>query len=132
MLSAIKKIEAHFEGRLLAEIDPYTLHMKMERGDTDFVVLDVRSEQEFMVGHVPGARSFPLEILEDKIKELPHGKVLVIYCYHHAWLLAAKAALKLAKRGYHTKELLGGYDVWKSKYAFEKGLKQKQRTGKGH
>ncbi|MBI4440685.1 rhodanese-like domain-containing protein [Candidatus Woesearchaeota archaeon] len=109
-LSAIKKIEAHFEGKLLAEIDPYALHQKMQRGDTDFLVLDVRPREMFDARHIKGATSIPLDDLQKA--ELPHGKLIIVYCGGMTCMLSSKAALLLAKRGFHAKTLIGGLAVW--------------------
>lgn len=47
----------------------------------DIVVIDVRSRDAFVAGHVPGARSVPLEEVERRASELKKlGKPLVLYC----------------------------------------------------
>ena len=49
-------------------------------GDDLVTVLDVRPEDEFAMGHLPGARNIPLDELDRRLGEFPHGVVIVAYC----------------------------------------------------
>jgi rhodanese-related sulfurtransferase len=45
------------------------------------VVVDVRSEDVFATGHIPGALSVPLPTVEKRIEDLKKlGKPIVFYC----------------------------------------------------
>jgi hypothetical protein len=44
------------------------------------LVIDVRSEVDFKLGHITGARSIPLGLLAGRAKELPRDKLIVTYC----------------------------------------------------
>jgi 3-mercaptopyruvate sulfurtransferase SseA len=45
------------------------------------VVIDVRAEPSFEAGHIPGARSIPLESIEKQAASLKKlGKPIVLYC----------------------------------------------------
>lgn len=45
------------------------------------VVIDVRTEQSYQTGHIPGALSVPLESLPGRIEQLRGlGKPIVAYC----------------------------------------------------
>lgn len=48
--------------------------------DGTVTVIDVRSEDEFALGHVPGALWVPLEALESRLAELDPAKPVVAYC----------------------------------------------------
>ncbi|WP_321491496.1 rhodanese-like domain-containing protein [uncultured Desulfobacter sp.] len=48
--------------------------------ETDFVVVDVRQEQEYSAGHVPGAKLIPLNVLGSHLSELAFDKDLFFYC----------------------------------------------------
>src|SRR5215217_4625643 len=53
----------------------------MERLDAEsVVVLDVRPEEEYRAGHVPGALSVPVSSLEAALQVLPKDKEIVAYC----------------------------------------------------
>src|SRR6266540_4124237 len=44
------------------------------------VVLDVRPQSEYESGHIPGARSAPLSVLESLADTLPRRREIVAYC----------------------------------------------------
>jgi 3-mercaptopyruvate sulfurtransferase SseA len=49
--------------------------------DKTIEVVDVRSEQVFSAGHIPGARLVPLDTVERRVEELKKlGKPIVFYC----------------------------------------------------
>jgi DNA-binding transcriptional ArsR family regulator len=53
----------------------------MERlSDGSVVVLDVRPEEEYRAGHIPGALSVPVASLEAALQALPKDKEVVAYC----------------------------------------------------
>ena len=47
---------------------------------SDHVLLDVREEDEWMMGHVPGALHIPLYDLPERLSEVPQGKPVVVMC----------------------------------------------------
>ena len=55
---------------------------KMMQSETDYIVLDVRTEQEYASGHIPGAVNIPNEtIASGAIQQLPDKEQLIlVYC----------------------------------------------------
>ncbi len=43
-------------------------------------VLDVRTQEEWNAGHIPGATLIPLDQLSSRVGELPEDQEIVIYC----------------------------------------------------
>jgi len=43
-------------------------------------VLDVRPEEEYAAGHLPGAINVPIEKLESYLSKLPKRKEVIAYC----------------------------------------------------
>jgi DNA-binding transcriptional ArsR family regulator len=79
----------------LAEIEMIKRRFLRSRGDMEPVdrnallqrlregavtVLDVRPEDEYRAGHIPGAMSVPLDQLEKLLSELPREQEIVAYC----------------------------------------------------
>ena len=65
-------IEGRFEGigwRELRDID---------RDSIDLI--DVRTQEEHSVGHIPGDVNIPLDSLRDRLSEIPRDKKVVLYC----------------------------------------------------
>jgi 3-mercaptopyruvate sulfurtransferase SseA len=50
----------------------------MNKGDA--VMVDVRSNEQFSLGHIRGAYSIPGSQLMTRLKELPPGKMIITYC----------------------------------------------------
>ena len=44
------------------------------------VVVDVRGEVEYGLGHIRGSRSLPLGLISARAGELPRDKLIVAYC----------------------------------------------------
>ena len=78
------------------------------------LVLDVRPEEEFAAGHVPGAISIPVAELKRRLKELPKTKEIVAYCRGPFCAFAPEATRYLQKKGYRTRLLDGGLPDWEA------------------
>lgn len=77
-------------------------------------VLDVRPEDEFAVGHLPGALNIPLAELERRLGELPVDKEVIAYCRGPYCVLSFEAVSALRARGYLVHRLEDGYPEWKA------------------
>lgn len=63
-------------------------------------LIDVRPEVEFAAGHLPGAKSVPLELLEQRLKTLPKNREVVAYCRGRYCVFADEAVTLLKGKGY--------------------------------
>lgn len=77
-------------------------------------VLDVRPEDEFAVGHLPGALNIPLGELERRLGELPANREIVAYCRGPYCIFSFEAVAALRARGYVVRRLEDGYPEWKA------------------
>jgi ArsR family transcriptional regulator len=77
-------------------------------------VLDVRPEDEFALGHLPGALNIPLSKLERRLSELPADREIVAYCRGPYCVLSFEAVAALRARGYLVRRLEDGYPEWKA------------------
>ena len=89
------------------------LAKRLRRKD-DLLVLDVRPEEEYAAGHVPGAVSIPVAELRRRLKELPKNKEIVAYCRGSFCAFAPEAARYLDKKGFRTSVLDSGLPDWKA------------------
>ena len=76
-------------------------------------VLDVRPEDEFRQGHLPGALNIPLAQLERRLAELPANREVVAYCRGPWCVLSFEAVAALRQRGYRARRLEDGFPEWK-------------------
>lgn len=77
-------------------------------------LLDVRPQDEFALGHLPGARNIPLAELERRLAELPPEQEVVAYCRGPYCVFSVEAVAALRQRGYNARRLEDGYPEWKA------------------
>ncbi|HYD98243.1 MAG TPA: metalloregulator ArsR/SmtB family transcription factor [Alphaproteobacteria bacterium] len=83
---------------------------RLREGGT--ILLDVRQEEEFALGHLPGAINIPVDELEHRLAELPPAQEVVAYCRGPYCALAFEAVSALRSRGYSIRRLEGGFPEW--------------------
>ena len=80
--------------------------------ETDYILLDVRTEEEFAAEHIPGAICIPNETIGDSaIPELP-DKDQTIFIYCRSGNRSKDAAEKLVRQGYTHIIEFGGINDW--------------------
>src|SRR5262249_19725498 len=80
--------------------------------DGDAIVLDVRPTLEYRQGHIAGARSIPVEQLEERLRELDLGREIVAYCRGPYCVFADEAVALLRARGVTARRYVEGYAEW--------------------
>lgn len=78
----------------------------------EVVVLDVREEEEYRAGHIPGARSLPVDRLEARLDDLPEDKEIVAYCRGPYCVYSDDAVRHLREQGYEARRLEEGFSDW--------------------
>ncbi|HVH74617.1 MAG TPA: metalloregulator ArsR/SmtB family transcription factor [Stellaceae bacterium] len=76
-------------------------------------LLDVRPEDEFARGHLPGALNVPLAQLAQRLSELPPEREVVAYCRGPWCVLSFEAVALLRRQGYRVRRLEDGFPEWK-------------------
>jgi rhodanese-related sulfurtransferase len=105
---------AYFERSFRFETDCWDVHAALEQGHPGFVLLDVRSPQDFAAGHVPGATNLPHgRIVERTLAPYAKDTLFVVYCAGPHCNGADRAALRLARLGRPVKKMIGGVTGWK-------------------
>lgn len=85
--------------------------MMMEE-ETDYIILDVRTPEEFAEKHIPGALNVPNESIgTEEIKELPNkDQLILVYC--RSGNRSKQASEKLVALGYTNVYEFGGINDW--------------------
>ena len=85
---------------------------RMMQEETDFVLLDVRTQEEYASGHIPGAICIPNETIgSEEIPELPDkDQLILVYC--RSGNRSKQASQKLAEQGYTNVVEFGGINGW--------------------
>jgi rhodanese-related sulfurtransferase len=82
--------------------------------DGTATLLDVRPEDEYRLGHLPGAVNIALGALGDRMHELPKDREIVAYCRGPYCVLSFEAVGMLRDRGYRVRRLQDGFPEWKA------------------
>lgn len=83
--------------------------------EKDFILLDVRTPEEFAEGHIPGAICIPNEdVARHAATKLPNKEQL-IFMYCHSGMRSMMAANYLANQGYTNIVECGGIMDWQGK-----------------
>jgi rhodanese-related sulfurtransferase/predicted transcriptional regulator len=96
----------------LQSINAAELVERMEAGDV--LILDVRPELEYQSGHIPEARSIPIDELEARLDELPGDQEIIAYCRGPYCVFADEAVTLLQKHGYRARRLINGLPDWQA------------------
>ena len=93
------------------QVNPEEAAAMME-SETDYILLDVRTQQGYEQGHIPGAICVPNEAIgSGEISELPDKEQLIlVYC--RSGNRSKQAAEKLANAGYTNVVEFGGILSW--------------------
>lgn len=91
-------------------LDAADVQARLARGEIDLV--DVREENEWAAGRIPGARLNPLSRFDTEAAKPAPGKLLVLHC--RSGVRCGKAAEKMLAAGYDAPfgRLAGGILAW--------------------
>jgi rhodanese-related sulfurtransferase/DNA-binding transcriptional ArsR family regulator len=79
----------------------------------EIIVVDVRPSLEYEAGHIPGARSIPLDELDARLGELPADMEIVAYCRGPYCAFAHEAVRRLRHHGRRARRLTDGMPEWR-------------------
>jgi rhodanese-related sulfurtransferase/DNA-binding MarR family transcriptional regulator len=97
----------------LAPVNGKELLSRVRRGEV--VVLDIRPEEEYAAGHIPGAVSMPLGELKKRVTELAKKREIVAYCRGPYCVFAIEAVKFLRARGFKAARMEGGIPDWRAR-----------------
>ena len=86
----------------------------VDRRDT--LIIDLRERESYARSHIRGAVNLPYAEINENISEymaFPKGKTLVLYCDRGGASL--RLARQLAKFGYHTRSVIGGFEAYRGR-----------------
>jgi rhodanese-related sulfurtransferase/DNA-binding HxlR family transcriptional regulator len=110
-LAEVSRAARDYLGDEVEGIDREELVARLDRGDV--VLVDVRPELEYRAGHIDGARSIPLDELEQRLADLPEDAEIVAYCRGPFCAYAHEAVRRLRGSGRSARRLEDGWPEWK-------------------
>lgn len=103
---------SYFSAKLALETDASDVYAAQKAGE-QFVLVDVRGDEAWAQGRVPGAVHMPYrEIAERAPQKIDRSTPVVVYCWSPGCNAGAKGAVEFAKLGYSVREMIGGYEYW--------------------
>ncbi|MBI4163401.1 MAG: rhodanese-like domain-containing protein [Candidatus Aenigmarchaeota archaeon] len=109
-------------------VSPHSIRGSMDKGVSNFVLVDLRSQQEYEKEHVVGAVSIPaykdpdtsaydeVDRIVNSFKELKEnnpGKDIIVYCYSMPCMTGRKIGKMLVENGIYVKHLGIGWNEWR-------------------
>src|SRR4029079_4782189 len=107
MLEAVRASPASKLPRPMPEVSPEDAKQLIDSGAQ---LVDVRTDEEFEAGHIPGARHLPLEAIEGDDSGLDREQPLVLVC--RSGDRSGMAADAFAASGWNAQSLAGGLLAW--------------------
>ncbi len=81
---------------------------KVLNREDNFLLLDVRDEEEYRLGHMDGSVNMPLNSLRSRLEELPKDQKIIVYC--QVGLRGYIADRILTQHGFQAENITGGYN----------------------
>ncbi len=106
-------------------VSPHGLRKKMMEGKNDFVLVDLRSTQEYEKEHIVGAINIPaykdpdhsaydeVDRIVSAFKDLGSDKNIIVYCYSMPCMTGRKIGYMLAKHDMYVQHLGIGWNEWR-------------------
>jgi rhodanese-related sulfurtransferase len=118
-------IKDYYLTETAVHVSPHGLRRKMDKGDKSFILVDLRSAQEYEKEHIIGAVNIPaykdpdtsayeeVDRIVSEFKQLPENKDVIVYCYSIPCMTGRKVGKMLAENGIYVKQLGVGWNEWR-------------------
>jgi rhodanese-related sulfurtransferase/predicted transcriptional regulator len=110
-LAEVERAVADHLGEGVEAIGRDELRRRLRRGEV--VLIDVRPGEEYEAGHIEGARSIPIDELDERLAELPADREVVAYCRGPFCAYAHEAVRRLQRSGRRARRLEDGWPEWR-------------------
>ena len=82
--------------------------LDMMNNETDYIIIDVRTESEYQQGHIKNAINIPNESIDESVSDILTDKDQLLLVYCRSGNRSKQASEKLAKLGYSNIYEFGG------------------------
>lgn len=108
-----------------AIVSPHSLRRMMDKGNQSFILVDLRSEQEYIKEHIIGAVNIPAykdpdtsayeetDRIIGEFKKLSPDRDVIVYCYSIPCMTGRKIGKMLSANGIYVKLLGIGWNEWR-------------------
>ena len=118
-------IQEFYAVETAVHVSPHGLRKQMARGADSFILVDLRSQEEYEREHIIGAINIPAYKTPDKsaygdverivaeFAKLPQDKDIIVYCYSIPCMTGRKVGKMLSERGIFVQHLGIGWNEWR-------------------
>ncbi|SEW24614.1 rhodanese-like domain-containing protein [Natrinema salifodinae] len=96
---------------MVDELTPETVRERIDRGD-EFDLIDVRGDDAYADGHLPGAEHVTIEELEETVVDRDWADDVIVYCYVGKSSIQAARLIEEYGNAESVASMAGGYDAW--------------------
>lgn len=119
-------VKDYYDIENLVSVSPHGLRLKMDQGQFEGILVDLRSAEEYEAGHITGAINIPaykdrftsdygaVERILGEFRKIEKDKEIIVYCYSVACMTGRKVGKMLADDGVFVKHLNIGWNEWKN------------------
>lgn len=123
-----EKIASYYEHEVATLVSPHHVRKAILNGERDFVLVDVRSYEEYEAEHIIGALSVPAYVDKENTQKTDKNRIIeafgeiqrehpakeiIVYCYSSACMTGRKIGNMLAQNGIYVHELGVGWNEWR-------------------
>lgn len=106
-------------------VSPHSIRKGIAEGKNSFVLVDLRSAEEYEQEHIVGAVSIPaykdpdhsayddVDRIVDAFRKLPKDKDIIVYCYSIPCMTGRKIGGMLTEHGIYVQHLGIGWNEWR-------------------
>ena len=118
-------IKNYYATESVVSVSPHGLRKDMGKGLGDFILVDLRSKEEYEKEHIAGAVNIPAysdpdtsaygdkERIVKSFSELDENKDIIVYCYSTPCMTGRKIGKLLADNDIYVKHLGIGWNEWR-------------------
>ncbi len=118
-------IKDFYQAETAVHVSPHHIRKAMSKGDNNFILVDLRSQQEYEREHILGAINIPaykdpntsaygdVERIVKSFQELPTDKEIIVYCYSIPCMTGRKVGKILTDHDVYVKHLGVGWNEWR-------------------
>lgn len=97
---------------VMKTITPVELKIRLDSGNLNALLIDVREKDEWQIDHIPQARLIPLQTIPEHVDSLPKSTEIIIHC--KAGMRSARACEYLMSIGFENViNATGGMDAFR-------------------
>lgn len=98
---------------MVEKISPETVRERIER-DSEFDLVDIRSDEDYTDEHIPGAEHLTVDELEHTVDDRDWADEVIVYCYIGQTSVQAARLITEYGNADVVMSMSGGYDAWES------------------